>query len=265
MGMFLSSGASYNRAMQTILRVLSGRLVACLPLILLAGPSLTGTLRAQHELTVTGVPEEAPFTVSATADPARLIVELQLERGWHAYARDVGGGDPIRLTMTKGSTVKRAGRLRLPRDKKGELSGRIRIEQWLTPSAGQGRIAARLNFMICDPMQCLPPIELSISGKIEPVRLLLVVPEKDAHAERIGKFLGARGFAVQTTSYKDVTAKACDAQDLVLADSKLFRKNAGASRKARGFPRTKVPIVAVGFLGTQLIEAQGLAMASGYI
>jgi hypothetical protein len=51
----------------------------------------------------------------------------------------------------------------------------------------------------------------------------------------------------------------------VLADSKLFGKGLKVRQRVREFPRTTSPIVAVGFYGTELIEAHGLAMTSGYI
>jgi hypothetical protein len=63
-----------------------------------------------------------------------------------------------------------------------------------------------------------------------------------------------------------VTKRTCDTHDVVLADSKLFRiGEAGSIQRAHGFPETTSPIVAVGFLGTKLIEGQRIAMASGYI
>ena len=68
------------------------------------------------------------------------------------------------------------------------------------------------------------------------------------------------------TTYAKVDTRACDRHDVVLADSKLFRKNEkGSVNRARGFPATRTPIVAVGFLGTELVEGQKIAMTSGYI
>jgi hypothetical protein len=108
-------------------------------------------------------------------------------------------------------------------------------------------------------------MDVSLRGPIEPLRILLVVGVRDEHAARIEAFLRKRGFAPSVTTYAEVDLKSCDAHDVVLADSKLFRENRGALKHALEFPKTKSPIVAVGFLGTELIEAQGLAMTSGYI
>jgi hypothetical protein len=100
----------------------------------------------------------------------------------------------------------------------------------------------------------------------EPLDVLVVVDKKDARSERLAAFLKKGGFAPKVTTYADVTSRACDRAEVVLADSKLFRKNAkGSVGRARKFPKTKSPIVAVGFLGTELIEGHGVAMTSGYI
>ncbi|MHC4850281.1 MAG: hypothetical protein ACYTEG_17790 [Planctomycetota bacterium] len=100
-----------------------------------------------------------------------------------------------------------------------------------------------------------------------PLEVLVVVDRKDARSERIVGFLKKDGgMAPKVTTYEKVTTRACDAADVVLTDSKLFRKNAaGSVGRARAFPKTESPIVAVGFLGTELIEGHGIAMTSGYI
>ena len=100
----------------------------------------------------------------------------------------------------------------------------------------------------------------------KPLAVLVVVDAKDARSERIAGFLKKDGMAPKVTTYDEVTSAACDAADVVLADSKLFQKNAaGSIGRARQFPKTESPIVAVGFLGTELIEGHGIAMTSGYI
>ena len=99
-----------------------------------------------------------------------------------------------------------------------------------------------------------------------PLSVLVVVDQKDARSERITEFLKQGGMAPVVTTYEKVTMRACDAADVVLADSKVFRENTpGSIQRVRNFPRTSSPIVAVGYLGTELIEGQGIAMTSGYI
>lgn len=132
---------------------------------------------------------------------------------------------------------------------------------------GRGRfVRARFDFMACDPLQCLPPMSVHVGGDMRPLAVLLVVDREDERSARIATFLKENGIAPKVTTYTDVTTRACDAHDVVLADSRLFRKNdKSAVGRARVFPRTKSPIVAVGFLGTELIEGQKIAMTSGYI
>jgi hypothetical protein len=62
-----------------------------------------------------------------------------------------------------------------------------------------------------------------------------------------------------------VTQQACDSRDLVICDSDVFQKHGVSVAVAREFPQTKAPMIAVGFLGTQIAAAHGLAMTSGYI
>ena len=98
------------------------------------------------------------------------------------------------------------------------------------------------------------------------IHIIPVVPGKSVNPESITDLLQRKGMAPKVTTYAKVTTRACDKHDVVLADSKLFRKNEkGSIGRARGFPKTSSPIVAVGFLGTELIEGQKIAMTSGYI
>lgn len=242
-------------------RILSlSRISLLLATVLLAAQHLT----AQHDVEIRGVPADAPFAVTAWVDATRLVIDLELNDDWHCYASDIGGGQPLSLEFTGDSAVRAVGKLRLPRDRAGELHGRVRIEQWIRAKVGD-TFRAKLDFMVCDPMQCLPPIELTLRGKISPLRVLLVTSSSDAYAERVRSFLSERQFAVTSVLYDQVDAKTCDAHDVVLASSKLFREDGKGGRKARSFPKTESPIVAVGFLGTQLIENHGIAMTSGYI
>ncbi len=234
-------------------------------LLWLAIPLLAGVLPAQHEIEVTGTPVDAPFAARAWADASRLVIDLDLQPDWHAYSRDVGGGEPVTLNLAKDGGVHAVGKLRLPVDHNGELTGRVRIVQWIRADQGIDQITATLDLMVCDPMQCLPPIRLSLRGKITPLRILLVASSVDDHARRTREFLTNRGLQVTLSTYDEVDTQACDDHDVVLAASKLFREDGKGGRRASSFPKTSSPIVAVGFLGTRLIEHHGLAMTSGYI
>lgn len=95
--------------------------------------------------------------------------------------------------------------------------------------------------------------------------VLLVAIAKDERAARIAAFLERRGFRPTVTTYASATKEECDARDVVLLDSPTFDQVKGVRKHALAFPETATPMVAVGYLGTQVLEAQKVAMACGYI
>ena len=218
-------------------------------MLLLALLLFPGTVSAQHELEIGGIPPEAPFAVEAWVDASRLVVDLKLESGWHTYSRDVGGGAPISIKITQAGGARAIGKLHLPSDNEGKLHGRVRIEQWIQGKAGDS-ISAKVKFMVCDPLRCLPPIELSLHGKISPLRVLLVTSSRDEYAKRVTTFLEERNLAVTATTYEEVDAQTCSGHDVILAASRLFDDERESLEGVARFPKTKTPIVAVGFLGT---------------
>lgn len=227
---------------------------------------LWSTAFSQHTLEVAGLPEDAPLTLWASATPDALTVAVTMKPGWHLYARDVGGGQPVKLTLERRSDFVARGPLAVPAGDEGKLTGAFRLVLPLKKK-GRGRVVrARLDFMACDPVRCLPPMSVQLRGDLRPLKVLLVVDREDERSRRIADFLAKAGMQTKTTTYGQVTTRACDAHDVVLADSRLFKKNErGSIGRARGFPPTESPIVAVGFLGTELIEGHKLAMTSGYI
>jgi len=218
-----------------------------------------------QDVEVSGVPDDAPYRVVASVDRARLVIDLAFEEGWHAYARDVGGGAPLELFATDAADGAHFGALRFPESDDGELAGNVRLVQWLTLPADESRVDATLSLTVCDALQCLNPTDIRLTATVAPLKLLVVVDTEDERARRIGEFFAARGFGVEMTTYEAVTAEECDANDLVVADSKLYRAARGLRERVADFPRTRTPIVAVGLLGTELVKAHGLAMTSGYI
>ena len=115
---------------------------------------------------------------------------------------------------------------------------------------------------------CLPPIVLELRSDAAPggpLRVLLVAIDDGERTQRIAKFLTASGFLPTVTTYADVTAELCDAHDVVIADSPIFMQTRGKKVPVDRFPKTTAPIVAVGFLGTRVLEANKIAMACGYI
>jgi hypothetical protein len=112
---------------------------------------------------------------------------------------------------------------------------------------------------------CIAAITGGAAESQAKLKVLLVVGADDARSQRIAAFLDENGLAASLTTYESVTKEACDRHDVVLADSDYFRQALRWRGRARAFPPTSSPIVAVGFLGTELIEGHKIAMTSGYI
>lgn len=243
--------------------------------IRLVGPLalFAATAVAQTPLVVTGLPAKAPLSITASATATALRVDLALEPEWHVYARDVGGGQPVSLSLAADCGFVATGPQRLPPDDGGKLHGRVHVELAIAArGAGgggdAGALRATLALQVCDPLMCLPPMSIAIAGEVPAAAafpVLLVVDVKDERAARIEAFLQQRGFAVAVTTYADVAAADCERAAVVVADSKLFGKTAKVRDKVLQFPKTTTPVVAVGFFGTELVEAHGVAMTSGYI
>jgi len=233
---------------------------------LLALCLIWATAAAQQPLQVAGMPAEAPLTLWASASPDALTLDVKMKPGWHLYAADVGGGQPVSVTIERRSNFAAGGALVIPAGKEGKLTGAFRLVLPLKKKGRGNAIECRFDFMACDPLQCLAPMTVRITGELRRLKVLVVVDREDARSRRIFEFLKGRGMSPKVATYSKVTARACDLHDVVLTDSKLFRKNEkGSVGRARGFPKTSSPIVAVGFLATELIEGQKIAMTSGYI
>jgi hypothetical protein len=240
------------------------RVRSLLTLVLAFGAACAAA-RAQSPLRVAGLPEGAPLSVTASATERVLLVDLALAPEWHAYARDVGNGLPVRVALAADGDFAATGALVAPCDARGQLGGAVRLSLPIAPVGAGRALRATFDLQVCDALQCLAPMTLTISGEVEPVSVLLVVAETGERAERIAGWLRGRGFDVALDTYAEVTPAACDARDVVLTDSDLSQKHGVATDVVRRFPRTASPVVAVGHLGTKLVEAHGLAMTSGYI
>lgn len=237
------------------------------PLVAALG-SFAAAALAQAPLAVTGLPERAPLSITASATATALNVDLSLESEWHAYARDVGGGQPVSLALAPDCGFVATGPQRLPPDDGGKLHGRVHVELPIAARGAGRALRATLALQVCDPLMCLPPMSITIAGEVPDAGafpVLLVVDVEDEHAARIEAFLQQRGFTVALTTYADVTAADCERAAVVVADSKRFGQTAKVRERVLKFPKTTTPIVAVGFFGTELIEAHGVAMTSGYI
>ena len=218
---------------------------------------------AQMPLRVTGL-EISEVRLSAAVTNDAVIIDLAIAEGWHAYARDVGGGMPLAIELAADCDFVANGELKVPDAHDGKVTGKAR---WQLPVTARGDgvdLRAVLTFQVCDELECLAPAEVALQSE-PPLKVLLVVDAEDERSARIVKLLGERGINSEVTTYAAVTTEACDRHDVVLADSKLFRQGERVRDLVLKFPQTVAPIVAVGFWGTELIEAHKVAMTSGYI
>jgi hypothetical protein len=147
-------------------------------------------------------------------------------------------------------------------DHKGEITGDAELVLPLQRVAEGDALRATFRFIVCDALRCLPPMELEIAT---PPSVLLVAIADDERSARIAAFLTQRGFRVDVTTYAKVAAAECDAHDLVIADSPTFNQTKAGRSGAQKFPLTRTPMIAVGFLGSQVLVAQKVTMACGYI
>ncbi|MBK8096023.1 MAG: hypothetical protein IPK26_02895 [Planctomycetes bacterium] len=215
-------------------------------------------------LQVADLPSDAPLAITAERAELELRVHVVLQRGWHLYGKDTGNGQPVTVTLAADCGFAATGPLVTPMAANGEITGNATLTLPLRQTGAGTALAATLQFMVCDALQCLPPMTVALTSN-NPPRVLLVAVDTGERTARIAAFLQARGLPTTTTTYADVTAAVCDAHDVVLADSPTFNQARGKKVPVAKFPETATPIVAVGFLGTQLLEAQRVAMACGYI
>lgn len=259
---------SVSQARSTLLGMLSLFATLSYPVLLnvAAAPQVPVT-RADGSLEVVGVPSSAPFTVEATASDRVLRLQLEIERGWHMYSADVGGGAPISVAVD--GDFENAGDPVFPPDPRSYIEGRAEIVVPIRRSGGAASDAdsleATVSLQVCDALECLEPMTIELRGAPRALSAVLVVGEADEHAKRIESWLMDRGFEVASTTYSNVETSVVEASDVVIADSKSFGAARAALRDLERFPRTDTPVFAVGFLGTELIEEHGLAMTSGYI
>lgn len=230
---------------------------------------------AQTTLAVSGIEKGDPFEVTATATETGLEIAVVMRDGWHMYGEDVGGGEPVSVKVAKDSCVAAAGGLKIPATADGKLRGAFKLTLPLRRAKSGGGLRVTFSLMACDALMCLPPRDLSLTATklgpaAGPLKVLVVTLDDAARSARIKAFLDGRGFACTLSKYDGLTTEVCDPYDLVVADSpNADQKTSRAAMKQRGvamkFPRTSTPIIAVGYLGTVLLEAHEIAMACGYI
>ena len=223
------------------------------------------TTTAQQPLVIKGLDEAAPVKLEAQRAEDALILSISVKKDWHLYARDVGGGQPVTISLDKSCADLAAGPLEIPASADGKLRGDFNLRLPLKAADKAKPLAATFDFMACDPLMCLPPMSVSITEEPNGLRVLYVAGKFEDREEGIAKFLTDRGFKVTKAPYAGLTANECEKHDVVLADSMVFRKFKAKRADVMAFPKSSTPLVAVGFWGTELIEKHGLAMTAGYI
>lgn len=248
-----------------MLRVVSAFVLATLAT---AGLVAQGPSSQPAALTVKGLPASAPLQVAAMLHGLQLQVRVTLQDGWHLYGRDTGGGQPVQIEIASGSAFAAVGALEAPMDEKGQITGIATLALPLQRVPAGAGLRATMKFMVCDALQCLPPMALELAlpaAREKAPSVLLVAIDESERTTRIAAFLAERGFRVDVTTYAKVQQVECDAHDVVLADSPTHGQLHGKLEDVKRFPATTSPIVAVGLLGTELLENQKVAMACGYI
>ncbi|MGC6489216.1 MAG: hypothetical protein ACON4Z_16335 [Planctomycetota bacterium] len=221
-------------------------------------------LTAQAPMAVS-VPHAQDCDVAATATARELRLELRLADGFYAYTRDVGGGGPVTLALDPACGFEATGPLLPPEDKAGKVSGAAVWRLPIRPRRADAELRATAWLQVCDELMCHAPERVEISGRPGGFPVLLVSGARDERSGRVAAFLAARGLDVDVTTYAEATAAMCERAEVVLCDSKRFRETAKVREHVLAFPKTTTPIVAVGFFGTELVEAHGVAMTSGYV
>jgi hypothetical protein len=255
----------------------SSKTFAVALLVFCMGGSLRSQTPAETEansLTIRDLSDQQRFSVSATATDTLLSVNLSIAPGWHMYGRETGQGPAVSLQVLDGSSFQPAGQAHLPMDEEGLIQGKVLITLPLRRAAVGDALQVRFSYMICDALQCDPPSEFILERANDvnkPLSILLVTSNDQDRRGRIQKFLHGQGFTCKAVDYDGVTKAACEEHDLVVYDSpgpdqETWRAVSRAGRQhAVAFPEVDTPIIAVGFLGTQLLEAHRIAIACGYI
>lgn len=204
---------------------------------------------------------------AATID--QIFITVTIESEWHIYAPGSKAGVPLTVKMNEGSDFSLAGDIHVEQNEKGEVGGVATIRIPIERSGEGNKLDFDFDYQACDALECEEPVRLNFVGDVSnqgPRKVLLVVDANDERAQRISKLISDAGIDCETHLYKDeLSREFCDSFDVVITDCPGFRNSRDGLAAVEKFPRTDTPIIAVGFLGTRLIENHKLALTSGYI
>lgn len=229
--------------------------------------SFTTTLDAQS---IEGTqPESERVESTAWTTNSQLFIHVAIENEWHIYAPGSKAGVPFAIKMMDESDFELNGEVHVVQDAKGVVSGNTTIRVPIKKKGDGNQLQFYFDYQACDALECNQPERLEFMGKVEqtgPQRVLLLVDADNERAQRIKTLIEDSGIQCTVKPYADdLTSNLLDAFDVVVTDCPGFRNSRSGLDAVKDFPKTQTPILASGFLGTQLIENHQLAMTSGYI
>lgn len=212
---------------------------------------------------------DGPVEAKAMATGDQVFITVTIEPEWHIYAPGSKAGVPFTVKMNDGSNFQLAGDIHVDQNEKGEVGGVATIRIPITSTGDGSKLDLLFDYQACDALECEEPVRLQFTGEVfdtSPRRVLLVVDANDERTQRISELITGAGMECETHLYKDeLSREVCDSFDVVVTDCPGFRNSKDGFAGVSKFPLTDTPIVAVGFLGTNLIENHKLALTSGYI
>ncbi len=111
--------------------------------------------------------------VSATE--AVVLLKATIDKGWHIYSQNVGEGGPVPTTFTfnpssqyvvKGKTIEPKPITKFEKTFNMNVSyfeNAAVFQQRVTLKGKTATVTGKLEFMVCDDHQCLPPDEVEFS------------------------------------------------------------------------------------------------------
>ena len=238
-----------------------------LSIFLLVVFCLTGRLSGQAKLKLDGE-TQAPVDVSACATQGMLFIRVDLKDQWHLYAPGSTAGVPITVKALENSDYELSGEITVPQNDRGEISGTAVVRVPIRRKRSGNRLSVEFGYQACDARTCLLPARCSLLGEPSrgPVDVLLMVRAQGDRADRIAGMFRSEGFRCTVRTFESRPDRGfCDRFDVVIGDCEGYQQSKSIVSFARDFPKTQTPIIAVGFLGSELVEAHQIAMTSGYI
>lgn len=110
---------------------------------------------------------------------AVILIKATIEDGWHIYSQNVGEGGPVATTFTfppaktytlKGKTIEPKPISKFEKTFNMNVSyfeKSVVFQQRVVLKAAQTAVKGKLEYMVCDDHQCLPPEEVEFSVPVK--------------------------------------------------------------------------------------------------